>query len=362
MFFWFFCKRSGILKLCLCVKFCVFLCFFATKAMKKADFKKHFAIYRQSQDFVKRAINFMDNFDPGTQTAQALARKEALEAAYNRFCQASSMLESLDDEEEKSGIDFGADMATFEEDYFTLKAFFASLEQPREKTLNRQPAIALKLPDIKLPEFSGNILQWISYYDTFESLVHDNGALSDVQKFHYLKSTLRGEALKLVEKISVTSDNYSVALKLLTDRYQNFNILIRSHIEALFSVEKVKKECPKLLTSLIGDFENNLGVLDKLGEDVGGWSSLLVYMVTTRLDQATLREWQRVADKTRMPTYDELICFLRDYVMELESLQADRPVRDSRPSPQNSSAATTTNSKDICAACGKSHRLYFCDL
>ena len=126
--------------------------------MKKAEFKKHFAIYRQSQDFVKRAMDFMDNFDPETQTAQALARKDALEAAYNRFCQASSMLDSLDDDEEESGIDFGADMASFEEDYFSLKAFFASLDVPREKATSHQPSFALKLPDIKLPEFAGNLL------------------------------------------------------------------------------------------------------------------------------------------------------------------------------------------------------------
>ncbi|XP_055589396.1 uncharacterized protein LOC129741674 [Uranotaenia lowii] len=297
--------------------------------MKKAvEFKKNLVIYRQARDSMERAMNFMQNFDPYTQVEQALARKNALESNYKKFCQASLNLESLE-EEENTEIDFAKYMAAFEEDYFTLKAFYASLEVPRTPAPSSSSSghsfRALKLPDIKLPEFSGSILRWFSYYDTFDSLVHNNADLSDVQKFHYLKSTLRGEALKLVEKMSVTGNNYSVALKMLTDRYQNLNILVRSHIEALFKVEKVRKECPRELTSLVGDFENNLGVLEKLGENTKGWSSLLVHMVSARLDHNTLREWQRAADKKKMPTYDELIKFIREYVMELETLQSDRP-------------------------------------
>ncbi|XP_055612339.1 uncharacterized protein LOC129758753 [Uranotaenia lowii] len=321
-------------------------------------------IYRQAKDSMDRAINFMQNFDPDTQVEQALARKNALESNYKKFCQASLNLESLE-EEENTGTDFAKDMAAFEEDYFTLKAFYASLEVPRTPAplsgSSGNSFRALKLPDIKLPEFSGSILRWFSYYDTFDSLVHNNAELSDVQKFHYLKSTLRGEALKLVEKMSVTGNNYSVALKMLTDRYQNLNILVRSHIEALFKVEKVRKECPRELTSLVGDFENNLGVLEKLGENTKGWSSLLVHMVSSRLDHNTLREWQRAADKKKMPTYEELINFIREYVMELETLQSDRPVRDSRPNLQSVNAATDVKSNDNCAACGKGHRLYFCE-
>ncbi|XP_055591109.1 uncharacterized protein LOC129743163 [Uranotaenia lowii] len=161
--------------------------------------------------------------------------------------------------------------------------------------------------------------------------------------------------------MSVTGSNYSVALKILTDRYQNLNILVRSHIDALFKVEKVRKECPRELTSLVGDFENNLGILEKLGENTKGWSSLLVFMVSARLDHNTLREWQRAADKKRMPTYDELITFIREYVMELETLQSDRPACDSIPVPLIVNAGTTVQPKDNCAACGMGHRLYFCD-
>ena len=45
-----------------------------------------------------------------------------------------------------------------------------------------------KLPKISLPKFDGNIIKWQSFWDSFESAVHNNETLSNVQKFNYLKS------------------------------------------------------------------------------------------------------------------------------------------------------------------------------
>ncbi|XP_055623062.1 uncharacterized protein LOC129766519 [Toxorhynchites rutilus septentrionalis] len=329
---------------------------------KAAEFKKHFAIYRQSHEFIARTKKFVGEYEADSQRAQISGRLDALNTTFDRFRDSLCILELLSEGKEDDPMDFVQEMGDFEEDYFTLKGFLENQLKPKEFVHENRSSESriLKLPDIKLPEFSGNILKWFSFYDTFESLVHNNHDLSDVQKFYYLKSTLRGEAFNLIEKISVTSDNYSVALKVLTDRYQNKNVLIRNHIESLFLVEKVKKECPRLLTRLLGDFENNLGILEKLGEKVDGWSSLLVYMITSRLDQATYREWQRISEKKRMPTYDELVEFLRNYIMELDALYVDRPTQETKSVPQNA-AATTSSSRTQCPVCGKAHRLYYCE-
>lgn len=44
-----------------------------------------------------------------------------------------------------------------------------------------------KLPKLTMPTFAGDILQWQTFWDSFESAVHDNSSLSDVEKFNYLK-------------------------------------------------------------------------------------------------------------------------------------------------------------------------------
>lgn len=68
----------------------------------------------------------------------------------------------------------------------------------------------VKLPNIDLPKFDGNYERWISFKDLFESLV-SNAILFSIQKLHYLKVSLMGEAVKVVASIELTNDNYEVA-------------------------------------------------------------------------------------------------------------------------------------------------------
>ena len=49
-----------------------------------------------------------------------------------------------------------------------------------------------RLPKLSLPTFNGDILQWQTFWDSFESTIHLNVNLTDVQKFSYLKSQLVG--------------------------------------------------------------------------------------------------------------------------------------------------------------------------
>lgn len=51
-----------------------------------------------------------------------------------------------------------------------------------------------KLPTINLPSFSGNNEDWLSFSDSFQSLIHKNETLSDIQKLHYLKSSSKDES------------------------------------------------------------------------------------------------------------------------------------------------------------------------
>ncbi|XP_062714172.1 uncharacterized protein LOC134290955 [Aedes albopictus] len=94
----------------------------------------------------------------------------------------------------------------------------------------------VRLPQISLPEFDGDYKGWLSFKSTYVSLIHDSGELSDVQKFHYLKSALKGEAAKLIESLTLTNDNYSIAWSTITKRYSNEYLLKKRHLQALMEV------------------------------------------------------------------------------------------------------------------------------
>ena len=58
----------------------------------------------------------------------------------------------------------------------------------REITPARAPEPTVRLPKVSVKPFSGDITQWNTLWDSFMSAIHDNHALSDVDKFNYLRS------------------------------------------------------------------------------------------------------------------------------------------------------------------------------
>lgn len=77
---------------------------------------------------------------------------------------------------------------------------------------------------------------WQSFWDSFNSGVHDNISLSDVQKFNYLNSLLVGEALSVEEGLAHTNVNYIKAIDLLNERYRQPHKITRIYMHALLDL------------------------------------------------------------------------------------------------------------------------------
>ena len=73
-------------------------------------------------------------------------------------------------------------------------------------------ARTVKLPRLTLPQFSGNILKWSSFWDSYASAAHNNPDLSDVDKFNYLRSLLEGSAYDAIAGLTLSSATYSEAI------------------------------------------------------------------------------------------------------------------------------------------------------
>ena len=71
------------------------------------------------------------------------------------------------------------------------------------------------LPKLNLCSFDGDILQWLSFWDSFQAAVHSNTALSDIQKFTYLKSLVERTARDAISGLMLSADNYKEAVDIL---------------------------------------------------------------------------------------------------------------------------------------------------
>ena len=77
-----------------------------------------------------------------------------------------------------------------------------------------------RLPKLDLPTFSGDILAWQIFWDSFQTTVN-NPSLTNVQKFSYLKSQLNHSAEYCIPGLALTSANYEQEINLLKERFGN---------------------------------------------------------------------------------------------------------------------------------------------
>ncbi|XP_050079613.1 uncharacterized protein LOC126567436 [Anopheles maculipalpis] len=116
------------------------------------------------------------------------------------------------------------------------------------------PLKGIKLPTIALPEFTGDYMQWLTFRDTFECLIHANLNLPAIQKFHYLRAAVKGEAAQVIESITISAANYELAWNTLTERYSNEYLLRKRHLQAMFAIPAAQKESVLTLHHLVDEF------------------------------------------------------------------------------------------------------------
>ena len=66
----------------------------------------------------------------------------------------------------------------------------------------------VKLPKFVLEKFDGDILKWKQFEESFETAVHKNERISDIEKFTYLIGYLEKAPLRAVENFPLTNDHY----------------------------------------------------------------------------------------------------------------------------------------------------------
>lgn len=133
---------------------------------------------------------------------------------------------------------------------------------------------SVKLPTITLPKFDGKYEEWLSFEDSFKTLVHDNVKIPTVQKFNYLKSCLIGNAAQVIHSLTTTAENYEIAWNLLREGYSNKRIIIQNHVKALFELQVMLKESASGLSTLLDTALRHIHALQNLGQAMDGWDAI----------------------------------------------------------------------------------------
>ena len=149
-----------------------------------------------------------------------------------------------------------------------------------------------KLPKLALPTFDGDLLLWQTFWDSFESSVHTNPALSDVQKFSYLKAQLTGDAMRTIDGFALTNANYHQALSLLKERYGQTHKITSAYVQALVQLPAPSDNIGAL-RNFYDRMETNIRGLESLGEMPDHHGNLLIPIILEKLPANTRRHLAR---------------------------------------------------------------------
>lgn len=266
-----------------------------------------------------------------TQVAEAQTRMLAIETAFERF---KNLNEKLEDEDEfklehlkpssEDVIDIFiimvAKIREITKDILIEQSILNST--PNRNRFNMHQEI--KLPRIEIPTFDGSYEDWVPFYDAFNSIVDSNPNLSDRNKMHYLKSALTGTALAAIGRLKVTEDHFKSALKTLKDRFNNKRAIVNSCLKTLMNQQKMKKASAQEIRVLIDTTKESTQTLESLNIFVADWDAVLVYVMQTKMDAETLREWENhLGGSTEIPKFTALIQFLETRFRILDIGESD---------------------------------------
>ena len=128
--------------------------------------------------------------------------------------------------------------------------------------------------------FSGNTLDWLTFWDPFRAAIHSNPNLSGVYKFNYLKAQLQGDAAKA---ISLSDHKYLHALTILQDCFgHQTDHLINAYMQALLELPK-RSNSLRSLHSFHHAVESHTRGLSSLGKSEHTCGDLLVTVIREKL-------------------------------------------------------------------------------
>ena len=181
-------------------------------------------------------------------SALALKNLSQIRSLHSMLSSKASQLQQLDNDLLTLWDDDEANADTDECLVYELKLNEAldRLHQVIANSSSTSSTTSVKLPKQTLPTFSGSRLEWTTFWDIYDTAVHQQPNLSDVQKFSYLLSCLKGEAKSSIAGLRLSSTNYHLAVEILFRRFGNDEVVSKEHLKSLQNLKSPIFSVPSL--------------------------------------------------------------------------------------------------------------------
>lgn len=289
-----------------------------------------------------------------------------------KFEEVQDQIEALNDDlTQKEQIEISQIQASFEEILASIHDVQCNLAKQdaaltTPDTTPNVTAVSQMLPTISLPSFDGKIDNWVEFISLYNSLVHNNSTIDKTQKFQYLKTTLKGEALAVISGLQLIPDNYEIAYEALVQRYQNSRRIASVYFSKLLQYKTLSHNSLSSLKDFLHNHETAVNSIKSLKlPDLADF--LLFSIALNNLDSNTKRAFENKMPSEGIPTYRQLIEFVTQQIRIME-LSKTTDSNTPRPKPHSSNvllvnstdSSSSESRKFACPLCEDSHFLHQC--
>ena len=226
----------------------------------------------------------------------------------------------------------------------------------------------VKLPKLSLKKFAGDSTPWMTFWDSFNSSVHTNPVLSDIDRFNYLNSFLESAAAESIAGLTPTSANYREAVDTLQRRFGDPQVIISRHMDTLLNLNTITSHHDhKGLRRLYDTVESHVRGLCSLKVPVDSYGSLLAPLLLNCLPSEIRIIVTRELSGEESWNIEKMLKIINREINAREhSMTGANSYQKRVPhkgTPTTSTFLTCTdnpNSEPSCVYCSKSHHSSSC--
>ena len=145
---------------------------------------------------------------------------------------------------------------------------------------------------VNLLLFHGDPCEWPNWYGMFNALVHDQ-RLTKTQKMSYLKASVRGSADKAIAGMFFTGTMYEEAIKGLTHRFGNPELILKALINKLLELPALTDDNTSSLRTFVDNIHNIKRTLKSYDHRADLKAVANMQLVISRLPPVIAERWSR---------------------------------------------------------------------
>lgn len=178
--------------------------------------------------------------------------------------------------------------------------------------------VSMRLPEIPLSKFDGDLRSWPDFRDRFLDLVMRNKNIdSDSTRFYYLLGCLQADSGEVLKGIPVTKNTFQLAWNTLVKFYDKPRKLASSIIEGFLVAPVSTSESLVDLKRFLSVFDEGLAILESL--HLLNLCSFLLFTIAAKTLPTHTQRFFESENSAEYPSVDSVLEFVKNRVRVLEN-------------------------------------------